>query len=192
MSRAEVQPGKWAEGTPPANVRLGENTLITSELAFKRFKSQREPALVIGRGCTLDGVHFALGKDAAVTIGDFCYFANAVLLCEAGLTIGSYVMIGWNATIADTDFHPVAPADRIADALACSPLGRGLKRPPIERRPVVIEDAAWIGPSATILKGVRIGMGALVEPGSVVTRDVPPLARVMGNPAAVIGKVDAQ
>ena len=82
-------------------------------------------------------------------------------------------MIGWNATIVDTDFHPIAPAERIADALACSPLGRGLSRPPIARMPVVIENDVWIGPNATILKGVRVGTGAFIEAGAVVTRDVP-------------------
>jgi acetyltransferase-like isoleucine patch superfamily enzyme len=54
---------------------------------------------------------------------------------------------------------------------------------------VEIEDCVWIGPNATILKGVRIGAGAVIEPGSLVTRDVPARARVMGNPARVVGEV---
>ena len=86
----------------------------------------------------------------------------------------------------DTDFHPIAPALRIADAIACSPLGKDRRRPVVERRPVVIEDDAWIGPNSTILKGVRIGAGAIIEPGSMVTRDVPRGARVMGNPAQLV------
>ena len=109
-----------------------------------------------------------------------------MLLCELELRIGNYVVIGWNATIADTDFHPLAPAERIADAIACSPLGKGRPRPPIARKPVIIGDDVWIGPNATILKGVTIGTGALVEAGSLVTRDVPPGARVLGNPAQII------
>lgn len=180
--------GRWAEGAPPPNVRLGAGTLITSEHAFKRFKSRRDPALVVGRNSTLDGTHFAAGEDGAIAIGDFCFIANAVLLAEASVEIGSYVMIGWNATITDTDFHPLAPAERVADALACSPLGKGRPRPPIARKPVVIEDGAWIGPLAVVLKGVRVGAGAWVEPGAVVTKDVPPGARVLGNPGVVIGR----
>jgi acetyltransferase-like isoleucine patch superfamily enzyme len=105
------------------------------------------------------------------------------------LSFGNYVVIGWNTTIADTDFHPIAPAQRIADAIACSPLGKNLVRPEIIRKKVNIEDDVWIGPNATILKGVNIGAGAFIEPGTLVVRDVPPRARVAGNPAQIIGKV---
>ena len=173
----------------PPNARVGPNTLITGELAFKRFHSTEADALTIGANCTMDGVHFALGEQARVRIGDYCYFTNAVLLCEVELRIGSYVVIGWNATIADTDFHPLAPAERIADAIACSPLGKGRPRPEIRKRPVIIEDDVWIGPNATLLKGVRVGQGAFIEAGSLVTRDVPPRARILGNPAQVVGEV---
>ena len=53
----------------------------------------------------------------------------------------------------------------------------------------MIEDDVWIGPNATILKGVRIGAGAWIEAGSLVTREVPPRSRVLGNPAQIVGQV---
>jgi acetyltransferase-like isoleucine patch superfamily enzyme len=189
MENIEPASGRWTDGALPANVRVGPGSLVTSDYAFKRFHSRRAPGLVIGRGCTMDGVHFAVGEEGQVQIGDHCYFTNAVLLCELELRIGSYVVIGWNATVADTNFHPIGPAERIADAVACSPLGKGRKRPAIARLPVIIEDDVWIGPNVTILKGVRIGAGAFVEPGALVTRDVPARARVIGNPAQIIGEV---
>ena len=77
----------------------------------------------------------------------------------------------------------------IADAIACSPLANGRRRPPLEMREVVIEDDVWIGPNATILKGVRIGAGSFIEPGALVTRDVPPRSHVSGNPADVGGSL---
>lgn len=184
-----LKPGCWTEGELPANVRVGHNTVITSNLAFKRFYSRRDPALLIGAHCTMSGVHFAVGEGGHIEIGDYCYFTDAVLLCELELRIGNYVVISWDVTIADTDFHPVTPAERIVDALACSPLGKGRPRPPIPRQPVIIEDDVWIGPKATILKGVCVGAGAFVEAGALVTRDVPPRARVIGNPAQIIGEV---
>jgi acetyltransferase-like isoleucine patch superfamily enzyme len=48
---------------------------------------------------------------------------------------------------------------------------------------VVIEDDAWIGIGAIVLKGVRIGRGARVGAGSVVTGDIPAGVYVAGNPA---------
>jgi acetyltransferase-like isoleucine patch superfamily enzyme len=173
----------------PENVRTGANTTIAGDIAFKRFRSTLTPGLVLGAECTMDGVQFAVGEQGRIEIGDYCYFTNAVLLCELSVRIGNYVVIGWNTTIADTDFHPLAPALRIADAIACSPLAAGRPRPPVAQRAVVIEDDVWIGPNATILKGVRIGAGSFIEPGALVTRDVPPRSRVAGNPAAVIGAI---
>ena len=53
--------------------------------------------------------------------------------------------------------------------------------------PIIIEDHAWIATDAMILKGVRIGRGAVVAAAAVVTRDVPPFTVVGGNPAKEIG-----
>jgi acetyltransferase-like isoleucine patch superfamily enzyme len=181
--------GDWLDGALPANVRLGTNTILKGQEAFQRFRSRRNPALIIGDHCTMDGVHFALGEDARVEIGNYCCFSNAILLCEQELCLGNYVVLSWNVTLADSDFHPISPAARIQDAMACSHLGRNRPRPPIATQPVVIEDDVWVGPNATILKGVRIGAGAFIEAGALVTRSVPPRARVLGNPAQVIGTV---
>jgi maltose O-acetyltransferase len=64
-------------------------------------------------------------------------------------------------------------------------------RPPLVTRPVVIEDDVWIGIGAIILKGVRIGNGARIGPGAVVTRSVPAETTVMGNPARAVPKSEA-
>jgi len=179
-------PGHWADGDLPPNVRLGINPVVNGTLAFKRFHNKADQAIVIGDHCYMDGVHFDAGTNGRIKIGEYCCFTNAVLLCELEIIVGNYVVIGWNTTIADTDFHPIDPAERILDAIACSPLGKDKPRPEILKSPVIIGDDVWIGPNATILKGVRIGAGAFIEPGSLVTRDVPPGKRVMGNPAQIV------
>ncbi|MEO2050426.1 MAG: acyltransferase [Allomuricauda sp.] len=53
---------------------------------------------------------------------------------------------------------------------------------------VIIEDYVWIASRATILPGVTLGKGCVVAACSVVTKDVPPMAIVAGNPAKVIGE----
>jgi acetyltransferase-like isoleucine patch superfamily enzyme len=183
------EPGRWSDGQLPASIRLGPGSLLTGEHALRRFRSKLDPAVEAGSNTTLHGVHLAVGESGRVTIGDWCHLSSVMLLCEAEIRIGNYVAIGWNTAIADSDFHPVAPALRQEDAIACSPLGAGRPRPPALKQPVVIEDDVWIGPCVTILKGVRIGAGAVIEPGALLTRDVPARARVLGNPAKIVGEV---
>ena len=63
--------------------------------------------------------------------------------------------------------------------------------PPLEDvKSVWIEDGAWIGDNATILKGVRVGRGAVVATHAVVTKDVPPHTVVAGNPARVVKELN--
>lgn len=57
----------------------------------------------------------------------------------------------------------------------------------LPQRTVVIEDDVWIGTRAIILPGRRVGKGAIIGAGAVVTRDVPPYGIVGGNPARLIG-----
>lgn len=56
-----------------------------------------------------------------------------------------------------------------------------------EVAPIVVRRGASIGANSTILPGVSIGTFALVGAGSVVTKDVPPHAIVVGNPARIVG-----
>jgi acetyltransferase-like isoleucine patch superfamily enzyme len=174
----------------PFNAYVGGNTVVSSA-SFRRYRSELTQGLVIGENCTMDGVHFATGPEAQIEIGDYCYFTNSLLLCEQHIKIGNYVVLGWNATIADSDFHPIAPAQRLLDAEACSPCNGGRIRQAAICRAVIIEDDVWIGQNATILKGVRIGRGSLIEPGAMVTKSVPPGSRVLGNPAQIIGSVES-
>lgn len=167
----------------PANVRLARDARISGANAFKRFVSRHEIAVTLGARSHADGVHFAIGAGGCVAIGEDCYLNDCILLVEEEIRIGNHVMIGWGATIADSDFHPTAPSERIEDVIA---LAEGRSRPTIPTKPVTIGDDVYIGPACTILKGVTIGEGAFVEPGSVVTRDVPARARVRGNPAVLV------
>lgn len=191
---AARQPPRWIGGVLPANVRAGHDTVITgdrwtAEQVFRKFWSKLDPALVIGERCTLDGVLFNVGEHGRVVIGDDCQMEEVFLIAEQEIRIGNRVIVAWRATIVDSDFHPIAPKERLLDVVAISPLGDRAARPPAPCRPVVIDDDVWIGPNAAILKGVHIGAGAFIEPGAVVVRDVPPRARVAGNPCEIVGEV---
>lgn len=55
---------------------------------------------------------------------------------------------------------------------------------------IIIEDDVWIGASVTVLPGVRVGKGAIIGAGSVVTKDVPAYTVVAGVPAKPIRSLD--
>jgi len=62
----------------------------------------------------------------------------------------------------------------------------GEKKEAWSKGPIIVEDDVWIGTRAMILSGVRIGQGAIIAAGAVVTKDVPPYSIVGGNPAKII------
>ncbi|MBV1774739.1 acyltransferase [Burkholderiaceae bacterium DAT-1] len=100
--------------------------------------------------------------------------AGAYLSGEGGLCIGDDVLIAPHVRIlsAGHEIHQGSPI------VAHNPLTYGA---------ISIKDGAWIGAGATVLQGVTIGKGAVVGAGAVVTRDVPDMAIVIGNPARIYG-----
>lgn len=178
--------GDWFNMKIPQNIEVGENTFIDSSHCFKNYHSQLDTGLKIGSGVTFWRTSLAVEESGYVEIGDFCYIANASIVCSKRIKIGSNVFIAGGTTIVDSDFHPLDPLKRLEDIMALSPVGDRTKRPFIESQPVIIEDNVWIGFNVTILKGITIGKGAVIEPGSLVLNDVKAGQRIAGNPAKPI------
>ncbi|HWA77314.1 MAG TPA: acyltransferase [Polyangiaceae bacterium] len=107
---------------------------------------------------------FSAGKNCVIGVG--CSF-------EVGdtITLGDRVTIGHQVLIITTT-HELGPREHRAGSAV--------------RNPVKIEDGAWIGSRCVILPGVTIGAGAIVDPGSVVNKDVAAHTRVRGIPAKVV------
>jgi acetyltransferase-like isoleucine patch superfamily enzyme len=176
--------GEWDRARLPEGVELGHGCWIERPQSFERYGSRRDPGLVLGERVRAYGwTAFNVGSGGLLVVGPDSILVGAVFMCHEQITLGSRVVISYGVTIADSDFHPRDPAERRRDAEASAPSATDTTRPAIESRPVTIEDGAWIGIGAIVLKGVRIGAGARVGAGAVVTRDVPPRARVEGNPA---------
>jgi maltose O-acetyltransferase len=68
---------------------------------------------------------------------------------------------------------------------------RNAKRIPfdnvVDLKPVIIREFVWVGWDVMIMAGVEIGEGAIIGGGSAITKNVPPLAIMLGNPAKIIG-----
>lgn len=110
--------------------------------------------------------------------------------CDYGFNIrlGAGVFINFNCVILDVVEVTIGDQTQMASGVqilaADHPRDPALRRAGLELgRPVHIGRNVWIGAGALVLPGVRIGDDAIVGAGSVVTRDVPAGATVVGNPA---------
>jgi len=100
---------------------------------------------------------------------------NCVFLDCAKITIGKNVLLGPNVHIY-TAGHPIDAGTR----------NRGLEF----AKPVTICDNVWIGGSAVINPGIKIGKNSIIGSGSIVTKDVPKNVIAAGNPCRIIRSID--
>ena len=132
--------------------------------------------LHVGPGSVIEAPH-------RLSIGDHVYVGkNCTIECDG--SIGNHVLIANMAGLIgryDHDYSvvgvPVRQSPWIGDLDYNGP-GKGLE--------IVVEDDVWIGYGAILLSGIKIGRGAIIAAGSVVTRDIPPYAIAVGTPAKVL------
>lgn len=105
-----------------------------------------------------------------------------------GLTIGEYCTLGNDGFYDARDTITIGNCVNIAAEVRIYTREHDIDDPFFAETggPVVIEDYAYIGTRVTIMPGVRIGYGAVVASGAVVTKDVAPYMLVGGVPAKVI------
>ena len=179
--------GEWDYRTLPPNVRFGRGCWIERPQSFERFRSTRMPGAILGADVVVYGwTVFNVEENGLVTVGDGTILVGPVFMCHQEIVVGRGVVVSYQVTIADSDFHPRDPAQRRRDAEASAPFADPSTRPETESRPVRIGDGAWIGIGAIVLKGVEIGEDARVGAGAVVARNVPAGVTVEGNPARVV------
>jgi len=178
----------WWTQPIPANVTFGEGFYCESAQIFRHLRSKKTGAVVIGNHVSCyAGCSFAIGENGRCTVGDFTLLNGALIMAEEKIEIGSYCLISWGVGLADSDFHPLEPAQRLIDAQALAPFFKDRPpRPTLTTAPVKICDNVWIGMNAVILKGVTVGQNSVVAAGAVVTKSVPANTVVAGNPAAVV------
>lgn len=127
------------------------------------------PGAIIGQDCNIcDGV-FIEGNSS---IGNRVTIKCGVQVWS-GVHLEDDVFVGPNATFTNDSF----------------PRSKDHSKPILETR---VCKGASIGANATILPGITIGRYAMVGAGAVVTKTVPPFAKVVGNPARIVGYINAE
>lgn len=147
---------------------------------YHRPRIDNDGTMRIGRNTLLRSilvpVELTCAEGALLEIGEDCFINYGVSVgCTKHVAIGDRCRVGPYTMIIDTPFHDAY--DR-------------LKRP--EGQPTIIEADVWLGAKVSIMPGVRVGRGAIVGTGAVVTKDVPPFAVVGGVPAKLIDRLDPE
>ena len=145
------------------NVKIGNGTKIWH---FSHIQSGAK----IGKGCSI-GQNVNIGNN--VKIGNHVKIQNNVSVYE-GVELEDYVFCGPSMVFTNIKL----------------PRSEFPQKGTEYYKKTLVKKSASIGANATIICGVTIGEYAMVGSGSVVTKDVPPFALVVGNPAKIIGKVD--
>jgi acetyltransferase-like isoleucine patch superfamily enzyme len=151
-----IEDGAELQGLSLEGLRFGDNVTIGRD-------AQVRPSGYYGRDV---GVGLRVGANS--NVGPGCYLG-----ASGGITIGDNVLMA-PAVIILSEEHNF-------DERGVTIKSQGVRHAPTE-----IADDVWLGARATVLGGTRIGRGAVVAAGAVVTRDVPPGAIVGGVPARVI------
>ncbi len=144
------------------NVTIGKGTSIWHF-------SHIQPGANIGENCTL-GQNVNVANN--VSIGNFCKIQNNVAVYE-GVTLEDYVFCGPSMVFTNILLPKCKYPQRGAEFYSLT----------------LVKEGASIGANATIVCGTTLGKHCLIGAGTVVTKDVPDFALVVGNPGRIIGWV---
>jgi acetyltransferase-like isoleucine patch superfamily enzyme len=165
----------------------GNNSVLYSSCIIDNETTNRS-LILIGSNTHIRANLQVFPHGGKIEIGDYCYVGDhSKIWSMSSITIGSRVQISHGVNIHDHNAHSLSAIDRHAHFVEIVTRGHPRQLSNVTSQPVVIEDDAWIGFNATVLKGVTIGRGAVVGACSVVTKDVPPYSVVVGNPAKIVG-----
>jgi len=117
-------------------------------------------------------------KDSCIIFGDNINVNNSFsIVSEKKVVIKNNVLIGYNCSISDSNFHDLDKNNR--------------KQTDPDPKEVIIENNVFIGNDVTILKGVTVGENSVVAIGAVVTKSFPKNVVIGGCPAKIISQLDS-
>jgi len=172
---------------------IGDNVTIGNRAEIHN--CHNEPSRIkIGANASIDGYLGLYPQGGRIEIGRRSFVGKGSHIWSAcEIVIGDYVLISHNVNIFDNRSHSLSWRERRDEIDHVLPDHTPYAHEhDIRARPLKIEDDVWIGMASSIIGGVTIGRGAIIGAGSVVTKDVPPLSLVVGNPMRIVKTLDDQ
>jgi acetyltransferase-like isoleucine patch superfamily enzyme len=154
-------------------VRIGANVRLEANVFME--PAVTNATLEIGDDCVIRGViRFVRGDGGAIRIGPRTTFNQVGLTSHEGaaITFGSDCMLSTDVHLDASDMHPIydqATGERLNPA-----------------QDIEVGDHVWLASRVMVLKGARIGAGAIIGAGSMVAGVIPPQTLAVGSPAKVV------
>ena len=161
---------KIYDGVKTIDCELGNNIVIGEDSFLKK--------CVLGDYVQINRRNIL--EDAS--LGEYTYTGANTILKHTN--VGRYCSISWNVSATgNTHDYKRASAHPFTHLSSFGFLNQGGS---LEYETITIGNDVWIGANTCILAGITIGNGAIIGAGGVVTKDIPPFAIAVGNPAKVI------
>lgn len=179
-------------------LRVGIGSRVEHTYIDVRMGGENRPYVTVGEYSHVGGTYVFERGVGSVTIGNKSSIGSGCkFICaqEGGIHVGNNVMLSWDCTVMDSNAHSLDPDVRANDAydwkagVDAGRIGVYKDWSQVASAPIYIEDNVWVGFECAILKGVRIGKGAVIGARSMVTRDVPPYCVFAGSPARFVSFV---
>ena len=169
---------------------IGENVWISAEALILNNAHPKEK-LSLGKNSRIMGSLLLFDFDGEIEIGEDCFVGPDTRIWSAKkIKIGSRVLIAHNVNIHDNISHPLDANERYNENLYFVNTGIHTKTD-IKSAEIIIGDDVWIGFNATIMRGVKIGEGAIIGANTLVKEDIAPWTVNIGNPSRVIRTIES-
>ena len=176
-----------------SSLRIGNSHLLPNFSLNIAKPLSNKVYLNVGEDTMLDCSVTFESETGCVTIGNRTFIGSSQLICREKIEIQDDVFIAWGCCIYDHNSHSIDFKERendirqqLLDYRSGEDFIRNKNWSVVASKPIIIGSNAWIGMNCIILKGVKIGNGAIIAAGSVVTKDVPDWTIAGGNPAQFI------
>lgn len=169
--------------THPFVSKSSVSDLTGIDLSARVTKSQLHGAISLGPHCVLDECRVTANEPVVVGARSILTGPIRIVADLNPVTIGKFCSIAPDVAV----WESLHNHERISTFFVVSEIfGDNFRRDLASKGPVRIGNDVWIGVRAIVLSGVTIGDGAVIGAGAVVTKDIPPYAIAVGQPAVVV------